>query len=76
MDSYAYAGLSVFAVVAAFTLQARLRRRRGAQGPPALGAPSSAPRGAMAAPLDHVRMVNDPSRCLGRRRDDGVGGES
>lgn len=78
MDSYTYVGLALIAVVAALMGLAYLRRRREIPHPavPAPQATVHAQAHAAFAPLDHVRMVNDPSRSLGRRRDDGVGGES
>lgn len=66
MDSFTELALIAAALVAFFLVGRRGQRRdddpRVASTPQAL--------------RDHARLLDDPSSNLGRRRDDGVGGES
>lgn len=65
MDAFSYLGLVILAIIAMLLILTHLRRFL----------PDPQARPTPVRTLDHVRLVDDPSASLGRRRDDGAGGE-
>lgn len=65
MDAFSYLGLAIVGIIAMLLFLSYIRRNM----------PTPEDRPAPVRSLDHVRLVDDPSASLGRRRDDGAGGE-